>query len=78
MTKAGGDCCKLPTNTTEKDKGDVREATASLAAAKESSADAAVETVLSDLGGILALKEEQKKQQQRLFWDGKDVLFHPN
>lgn len=63
--------------STEKAKEDVQEATSSLAAAKESSVDAAVETVLSDLCGILALKEEQKKQHQRLFWDGKVVFVSP-
>lgn len=65
VTKAGG--CKLLSNTTEKAKENVREATGSLAAAKESSADAKVETVLSELGGILALKEEQNKTTPKAF-----------
>lgn len=76
VTKAGG--CKLLSNTTEKAKEIVREATSSLAAAKESSADAKVETVLSELGGILALKEEQKNNTKGFSEMEKMFLFHPN
>lgn len=47
VTKAGGDCCRLPLKkTTEKDKEEV---TPSLAAATEISLDAAEAVVLSQL-----------------------------
>lgn len=47
-----------PCKPQKKRKEEIREAAVSLAAAEEISADAAVGALLSELGGILALKEQ--------------------
>lgn len=60
MTKARSDCCKLPLKTLKDDKEEAQEVTASLAAAKEFSMNAAKVAVLSDLDEIFTLKENKE------------------
>lgn len=69
MSKAEGDGCNLPLKSTEEEEEEIQEATASLADAKEISADAAVGAVLSEL---ITLKEEQRTAV-KVFLSGKDV-----
>lgn len=59
VTKARRDGSKLLFIITKEDRKD-QEATAGVAAAKETSVDAAAAAVSSELGGIFAFKEEQR------------------
>lgn len=50
--EAEGNCCKLPWKATEEDEEETQEVTESLAAAEETSMEAAVGAVLSGLDCI--------------------------
>lgn len=56
--KAGNSCCELPLKTTEEDQKETG-SDCEPAGVKEIIMDAAVASVLSELGGIFILKEEQ-------------------
>lgn len=60
MIKAESNSCKLPSKK-KSEQGEVKEeATVSLAAAKETSVDAAIAAVLSEPSGIFTLRKEQR------------------
>lgn len=58
VRKPGGDCCTLSLKTTEEDEEEIKEANASLAAAKLISVDALI-VVLSQQGGIFHIKRRK-------------------
>lgn len=62
MTEAEGNCCKLPWKATEEDEEETQEVTESLAAAEETSMEAAVGAVLSGLDCIFYIKRRTNKR----------------
>lgn len=52
--------CRLPLKTTKEDRKDKHEAFASLATAADSSMDAAVAAIFSEMDAVFSLKEEQR------------------
>lgn len=63
MTKAGSYTCKLSLKTTEEDEEQEKKRPQAKAGATESSVDAAVAVVLSELHDTTALKEKQHGTQ---------------
>lgn len=57
VTKPGSSCCERLLKCTEEDKAEVQEVTASLAAPKEISMEAALE---AELDGVFKFKQERK------------------